>query len=114
MVVREQLIHLWHQVVAADDADAPTLQTVLGKNVAGSAGTSPWIHTAGVGDDLQLWLLLQDWRKAFKHIEKIGRIAGIRIALLLQRENRHGQFGEVFQSQILKFAVARQEDRRIE
>ncbi len=52
--------------------------------------------------------------RAFEHIQKISRVACLRIALLLQRENRHGQFGEVFESQIMQFALLSQQDRGIE
>ncbi len=56
----------------------------------------------------------QDWSKPGEHIQEVAGIAAGRVALLLQRENGHGEFGEILQRQVIELAAFRQVDRRIE
>ena len=48
------------------------------------------------------------WRtgtESSEDIEKIGGVTSLGVALLLQRQDRHGQLGEVLQRQIMELAV---------
>src|SRR5207302_10851690 len=56
-------------------------------------------------DYLQTRLTLQDGTEPFEHVEKIGCKTAFRIALFLQGQDRHGQFGQVLQRQIIELAA---------
>src|SRR6185437_817459 len=47
-------------------------------------------------------------------IEKIAGETGLGMPLLLQRQNGHGQFGEIFEAEIIEPALLGQHARRIE
>ena len=62
------------------------------------------VHAAGVGDDFEMRLVFEKGDEAFQHVEKVGRIARFGVSLSLQRQDRHGEFGQVFQCEIIKIA----------
>src|SRR5207302_7593427 len=52
--------------------------------------------------------------ESFQDVMKITRETGLRITLLQQREDRHGQFRQVLQGQVIQFAARGQLDRGVE
>ena len=62
----------------------------------------------------RLGCALQDGSEPFEHVEEIGGEAGLRVALLLQRQDRHGQLGEVFERQVIEPALLGQQHRGVE
>jgi hypothetical protein len=53
-------------------------------------------------------------RQPSEYIHEIGGVAGLRVALFLDREDRHGQFGEILERQDVEPALGRQLDWRVE
>src|SRR5207249_453887 len=72
------------------------------------------VHPAGVGDDLEPRLALEDRAEPIQYIEKIGGKSRPRVAFFLQGQDRHGQLGQVFERQVVKPALFGQEDGGIE
>src|SRR5262245_51894885 len=78
------------------------------------AGAGSWIHAPGVGDDFEARLLPEQRGQTLQHIEEIGSETRLAVALLLQRQDRHGQFGEVFEGQIIEPAMLSQDHRSVQ
>ena len=109
----EQFVEPRQQVVAADDARCarsckPGL--VEDRRCASAAQAGGFMPPALVMIFSRGWSL-QDRREPFEDVEEIGGEAGLRVALLLQREDRHGQFGEVFEREVVEPAVLGQQRR---
>ena len=58
--------------------------------------------------------LAEDGTEPFEDIEEIAGKTRLRIALLLQRQDRHGQFGEIFEREIIEPALLGQQQRRVD
>ena len=72
------------------------------------------VHAAGIRHDLQFRLGGEVGRQPTEHIEKVGGKARLRIALLLQGEDRHREFGEILEREIVEPAVSGQLDGSVE
>src|SRR5438874_10142516 len=103
---RDQLIKPRHQVIAADNSNRTFAQTGSIQNRARLLCTASWIHAARVRDDLQIRLFTEDRTEPFQDIEEISREARPWISLFLQREDRHRQFGEIFEREVIEPAIA--------
>src|SRR5262249_20918326 len=64
--------------------------------------------------DLVARLRLQQGAEPFEHVEEVGGEAGLGVALLLLRQDRHRQLGEVFERQVIEPALLGQQDGRVE
>ncbi len=110
----EQAVQVGQQVVASNDGDGPILQPVAVEQRPRLGGAAGRVHSAGVGDDLEARLRLEARDEAVEDVEEIAGVAGLRVALLLQREDRHRQLGEVFERQVIEPALFREEARGVE
>ena len=88
-----------HDVVARDGGHAHFDSLALGdfeNRIAASLG----IHSAGVGDHANA-PLLQIRQHAGDHVHEIARVSGLGIARALLLQNRHGDFGQIVERQIV-------------
>ncbi len=100
------------EIVAGDDRDAMRQPGSL-QNLPSTPRARRRIHAAGVRDNMQLGLLQKHRRETLQNIEKIAGVTSVGIALLLQGKDRHRQFGQVFEGEIIETAALRQTDRCI-
>src|SRR5262249_45213855 len=106
----KELIETRQQVVALDDGDPVVGEAGPGEDVAGPVGTGGRVHAASVRDDLQPRLGAEQGTEPFEDVEEITGEAGLRVALLLQGEDWHGEFGEVLQGEVVELAVLGEKD----
>ena len=101
MAGRHEVVEARENVITGDDADADlATHAVLRGRLEQGLGAGHGVHTAGVGDHLDA--AFRDGRKhTFHGADEIARISHARITLFLLLQNRHRDFGEVVQHQII-------------
>src|SRR5712692_6420059 len=114
MTLRHELVQPRKQIVAGHGHYPPIIEADFLQNLLSLRGTADRIHPPGVRHDLQRGLITKNRRQAFKNIQKIRGEPGMRVALLLQRQDRHGQLGQIIQRQIVETALLSEQNGRIE
>ena len=114
MSLRQQRIEAVHEIVARDHADRGTTVHPGGPaRLDDSLGAPARVHTARVGDDADA--LLHQWREEPLHErDEVPReaCAGVSGALLLH--DRHGDFGEVIEHEVVDGSLLDLADRGLE
>ena len=110
----QEFVQSRQEIVARDDGNGPLAESRALEDRARLGRAGGWLHAAGVSDDLQIGLALERGAKPLQHVEKVGGEAGLWIALLLEREDRHRQLGEVFERQVIELALLGEQHGRIE
>ena len=72
-----------------------TDDTGLFEHFSGLGCAARWIHASRVGDNLQQRLIPKNGSEPLQDIQEIRGISRLGIVLLLQRQDRHGQLGQV-------------------
>ena len=101
---REKSVEAVHDVVAGDGGDFDLDSLALG-HVEHGVLAGGGIHSAGVGDDADA-PLLQIGEHAGDHVDEVAGVAGIGVARPLLLQDRHGDFGQIVERQIIDGAAA--------
>src|SRR5262249_33750015 len=112
--VREEFLEPWHEIIARDNRNFPGVQACLCEDIFCRLSAGVWIHAPGVGDNLEVRLIGQDGSKATEDIDEVGRVPGLRIPGFLDSQDRHGEFSEVFEREIVEPTGGSQSYGRIE
>ncbi len=110
----DQGIEPGHEIIARDNRDPAIIQSRLIEYSFGLGSAGVRVHATGIGDDLQVGLFFQSRCEALQDIQKIGGISRLRIFVFLERKNGHGEFGEVFERQVIEVTLLGQENACIE
>src|SRR5262249_27005143 len=114
MAFQEQPVQVRQQIIAGNGADLSILKSCPIQNCTGLGGATLRIHSAGIGNNLELWLFLPKRNEPLQDIEKVAGKTPFWVALLLQRENGHREFGQVFECEIIKPAMLGEANRGID
>ena len=111
---REELIETRQQVVAGDDADFQlAARTLRARNLEHGLRAGDWIYAAGVGDHFHP-ALGHAGQHTFHRAKEVARVAHRRVALLLFLQDRHRDFGEVVEHEIIDRSPLDLSPRRVE
>ncbi len=107
-----QFLDSREQVIAADDPNFYITEIRFAQDLGRFVSASPRIHSAGVRDDAQFWPFGQERRDVREHREKIACVTERRILDTLLGQDRHRQFGQVLERQVLDLRPLEQRPRR--
>ena len=100
--------------VPGDDRDPAVGQSVLRQGGHRLGGARLRVHAAGVRHDLQVRLGGKGWGQSAEDVDEIRGEPGLLVPVLEQRQDRHGEFGQVLQGEVVEPPGLRQPDRGID